>query len=138
MGELPKIRLMPQTPPFLHTACDYLGLYKVKVGRNKITKHYCVLFTCLNTRSVHLELAMDYSTMELFQVLRRFFAIRGYPSIMLSDIGTQLVDAENELAKLIEDWDVKKLREYVVDKRMEWKFITLNAPHQNVCAELLV
>ena len=138
MAELPKIRLMPQTPPFYHTACDYFGPYKVKVGRNKTTKHYGVLFTCLNTRAVHLELATDCSTMELIQVLRRFFAIRGYPSLMLSDNGTQLVGAESELAKMIQGWDVKKLKEYAADKRMEWKFITPNAPHQNGCAESLV
>jgi hypothetical protein len=138
MAELPKIRLMPQTPPFYHTACDYFGPYKVKIGRNKTTKHYGVLFTCLNTRAVHLELATDCSTMEFIQVLRRFFAIRGYPSLMLSDNGTQLVGAESELAKMIQGWDVKKLKEYAADKIMEWKFITPNAPHQNGCAESLV
>ena len=138
MAELPKIRLMPQTAPFYHTACDYFGPYKVKIGRNKTTKHYGVLFTCLNTRAVHLELATDCSTMEFIQVLRRFFAIRGYPSLMLSDNGTQLVGAESELAKMIQGWDVKKLKEYAADKRMEWKFITPHAPHQNGCAESLV
>jgi hypothetical protein len=138
MAELLKIRLMPQTPPFYQTACDYFGPYKVKIGRNKTTKHYGVLFTCLNTRAVHLELATDCSTMEVIQVLRRFFAIRGYPSLMFSDNGTQLVGAESELAKMIQGWDVKKLKEYAADKRMEWKFITPNAPHQNGCAESLV
>jgi hypothetical protein len=132
MAELPKIRLMPQTPPF------YFGPYKVKIGRNKTTKHYRVLFTCLNTRAVHLELATDCSTMEFIQVHRRFFAIRGYPSLMLSDNGTQLVGAKSELAKMIQGWDVKKLTEYAADKRMEWKFITPNAPHQNGFAESLV
>ena len=57
---------------------------------------------------------------------------------MLSDNGTQLVGAESELAKMIQGWDVKKLKEYAADKRMEWKFITPNAPHQNGCAESLV
>ena len=77
MAELPKIRLMPHTPAFYHTACDYFGPYKVKVGRNKTAKHYGVLFTCLNTRAVHFKLATesDCTTMEFIQVLRRFFAI---------------------------------------------------------------
>ena len=39
---------------------------------------------------------------------------------------------------MIQGWDVKKLKEYEADKRMDWKFITPNAPHQNGCAESLV
>ena len=91
MSDLPITRLEPLTPPFHRTACDYFGPYHVKIGRSKTTKHYGVLFTCLNTRAVHLELAVDYSTMEFLQTLRRFFAIRGQPALMISDNGTQLV-----------------------------------------------
>ena len=57
MADLPKQRLAPYTPPFYITSCDYFGPYQVKVGRNKTAKHYGVIFTCLNTRAVHLELA---------------------------------------------------------------------------------
>ena len=70
--------------------------------RNKTMKHHGVIFTCLNTRAVHLELAIDCSTMEYMQVLRRFFAIRGYPAKMISDNGTQFIGAERELRKMIE------------------------------------
>ena len=97
IGDLPKQRLTPQTPPFYYTSCDYFGPYLVKVGRNKTTKHYAVIFTCLNTRAIHLELAVDYSTMSFMQVLRRFFSIRGCPKFMLSDNGTQLVGAARDV-----------------------------------------
>jgi hypothetical protein len=53
---LPITRLEPLTPPFHRTACNYFGPYHVKIGRSKTTKHYGVLFTCLNTQAVHLEL----------------------------------------------------------------------------------
>ena len=79
MAELPEQRLAPHTPPFHFTACDYFGPYQVKIGRNKTTKHYGVIFTCLNTRAVHVEMAVDCSTMDFLQVLRRFLAIHGYP-----------------------------------------------------------
>ena len=39
MANLPGIRLVPYTPPFRNTACDYFGPYHVKVGRNKSTNH---------------------------------------------------------------------------------------------------
>lgn len=99
MADLPLLRLAPQTPPFFYTACDYFGPYNVKIGRNKTTKHYGVIFTCLNTIAVHLELAVDCSTMEFMQVLRRFFSIRGYPAVMLSDNGSQMVGAAGSYAK---------------------------------------
>ena len=87
MANLPTLRLAPYTPPFYMTACDYFGPYNVKVSRNETTKHYGVLFTCLNTRAVHLEMTVDLSTMEFLQVLRRFLAIRGRPAVILSDNG---------------------------------------------------
>lgn len=138
MADLPRERLSPYTPPFYYTSCDYFGPYTVKVGRNKTTKHYGVIFTCLNTRAVHLELAVDCSAMEFMQVLRRFFAVRGQPAKILSDNGTQFVGAERELQEMLEGWDVKQLKEYCAEKGLEWEFTTPAAPHQNGCAEALV
>ena len=137
MADLPQHRIAPNSPPFHYTSCDYFGPFTVKIGRNKTTKYYGVIFTCLNTRAVHLG-ATDYSTMEFIQTLRRFFSIRGYPAMMISDNGTQLVGAQRELRKMIEGWDIVTLREYCADKRMQWKFTTPGAPHQNGCAEALV
>jgi hypothetical protein len=138
MSNLPSERLTPFTPAFYITSCDYFGPYIVKVGRNKTAKHYGVLFTCLNTRAVHLELAVDCSAMEFIQVLRRFFAIRGQPAKMLSDNGTQMVGAERELQVMIDGWKTTELQEYCAEKGLEWKFITPAAPHHNGCAEALV
>ncbi|XP_033643441.1 uncharacterized protein LOC117303376 [Asterias rubens] len=138
MADLPKQRLAPYTPPFYFTSCDYFGPYQVKIGRNKTAKHYGVIFTCLNTRAVHLELAVDCSTMEYIQVLRRFFSIRGYPAQMISDNGTQLVGAQRELQRMIQGWNIEELKQFGAEKGMEWKFITPRAPHQNGCAEALV
>lgn len=76
MADLPSVRLAPLTLLFDNTVCDYFGPFKVKVGRNKTAKHYGVIFTCLNTRAVYLEMAVDYSTMEFMQVLRRSFLTR--------------------------------------------------------------
>ena len=64
MADLTQLHLAPCTHPFDHTACDYFGPFIVQIGRNKTTKHYGVVFTYLNTRAVHLELAVDCSTME--------------------------------------------------------------------------
>ena len=111
---------------------------KVKVGQNKTSKHYGVVFTCLNTRAIHCELAVDDSAMELMQVLRRFFSYRGYPKVLLSDNGTQMVGAENELCLMIKGWNVKQLKEFCADRSIKWQFTTPHAPHQNGATEAMV
>lgn len=138
MANLPVERLAPFTPPFHFTACDYFGPIVVKVGRNKTTKHYGVIFTCLNTRAVHLEVAVDCSTMEFLQVLRRFFAIRGHPKLIQSDNGTQFVGAQRKLREMVKGWEKDELKEFCAERQVTWKFITPLAPHQNGCAESLV
>ena len=126
MSELPDVRLQPMTPPFLHTALDLFGPFKIRITRNKHDKCYGVLFTCLNVRAVHLDLAMDYSTMEFLQVLRRFLSIRGTPETIISDRGPQLVSA------------APTLREWCSEKGTKWQFCTATAAHQNGCAESLI
>ena len=138
MVGLPLRRLQSYKPPFHHTACDYFGPIKVKIGRNKTAKHYGVIFTCLNTRAVHCELATDASTIDFLQVLRRFFSYRGYPKLMISDNGSQMVGAECELHDMIRGWDSNQLKEYCADRGMKWQFTTPLAPHQNGCSEAIV
>ena len=123
MADLSECRLALLTPPFY-----YFGPYNAKIGRNKTTKCYGVIFTCLNAQAVHLELAVDYSTMEFIQVLQRIFAVRGRPSLMISDNGSQLVGAERELREMVKGWDTNKLREFSAEKGMQWKFTTQH-PH---------
>ena len=123
MANIPRQRLQPHYPPFHYTSCDYFGPLIVKVGRNKTTKYYGVIFTCLNTRAVHLEVATDCSAMEFIQ------SLRGYPAEILSD---------NDLRKMIQGIDKKKLKDYCGERGIKWKFITPAAPHQNGCAEALV
>ena len=110
----------------------------MKIGRNKTTKHYGMIFTCLNTGAVYLERAVDYSTIEYIQLLRRFFAVRGYPHEMLSDSGSQLAGAEKELRLVIKDWDIQQLYDFRAYRGMKWRFTTPAAPHQNGCSEALV
>ena len=74
MADHPMLRLALQTPPFYYTGCEFFGPYNVKIGRNRTTKHYGIIFTCLNAIAVHIELAADSSTMEFMHFLRRFFS----------------------------------------------------------------
>ena len=115
MAESPECPLDPCTPPLYYTSCVYFGPYHVKVGRNKTTK-YGVIFTCLNTRAAHLELAVDCSTMEFIRVLQRLFSVRGQPSVIISDNGTQFVGTFVD--------GTSRLREFSAEKGVQWRFTT--------------
>ncbi|XP_041456247.1 uncharacterized protein LOC121408709 [Lytechinus variegatus] len=138
MSDLPDERVAPFTPPFYFSSVDYFGPISVKVGRNKTAKHYGVLFSCLNTRAIHLEVAVDCTSMEFMQVLRRFFAMRGQPAFILSDNGTQFVGTERELREMVQGWSSEELRDFCAERGTTWKFTTPSAPHHNGCAEALV
>lgn len=75
---------------------------------------YGVIFNCLSTRAVHVDLAADYSTNKFLMVLRRFVSIRGYPSKLYSDNGPQLVAANEELTNIMKGWNQEELQQFSV------------------------
>lgn len=89
-------------------------------------------------RAVHLEMAVDCTTMELSQVLRRFFSIRGFPGIILSDNGSQMTGAAKELRNMVNNLKCDQLREFCSERSIQSVLTTPAAPHQNGCAEALV
>ena len=75
------------------------------------------------------------NTTVFLQVLRRFFSYRGYPKLLISDNGSQMVGAERELRLMIEGLDKAKLKEFCADRGMKWQFTTPLAPHHNGCSD---
>ena len=106
MGKLPVERLKP-SPAWSCTAIDLFGPFKIKdeVKKRTIGKTHGVVFNCLATRAVHVDLAADYSTEKFLMVLRRFVSIRGFPSKLYSDNGPQLVTANEELKNVVKRWN---------------------------------
>ena len=88
VGNLPKERIAVFKTPFTITGVDCFGpdtikQYKRKrTSKNKQKKRHRVLFTCLTTRTVHLELSIDMKTDKFFMTLRQFIARAGEPDIM--------------------------------------------------------
>ena len=66
----------------LKIGLDYFGPIYVDVGEKKV---WGLLFTCATTRAIHLEVVRSQSVDDLQLALRRFFALRGTPTIIVSD-----------------------------------------------------
>ena len=97
-GQLPSARVNP-TRLFAHTGVDLAGPYLLRpfTGRGGKYKVWIVLFTCLATRAIHLEIASSLSQFGFLLAFRRFIARRGKPSVMYSDNGTNFVGANSHL-----------------------------------------
>ena len=85
----PKVTNLPKSrvnlvKPFYDTGIDYTGHIWVKCN-NVSVKMYILLFTCLNIRSVHIELVQDMSTQSFIQALIRFTNLFGVPARIYSD-----------------------------------------------------
>lgn len=89
---------------------------------------YGVIFNCLSTRAVHVDLAADYSTDKFLMVLRRFVSIRGYPSKLYSDNGPQLVAANEELTNIVKGWNQEELQQFGVMEGFKWESTPADAP----------
>ena len=76
MADLPVDRLTPDLPPFTHVGVDYFGPLEIKRNRS-IVKRYGVIFTCLTSRAIHLEIAHSLDTDSCIHAFRRFIARRG-------------------------------------------------------------
>ncbi|XP_048048363.1 uncharacterized protein LOC125269515 [Megalobrama amblycephala] len=98
MADLPPER-MEATPPFTYSGMDCFGPFYVKEGRRE-SKKYRLLFTCMCSRAVHLEVLDDLSTDAFLNALRCFIAIRGNVSQLHSDQGTNFIGARREFLEL--------------------------------------
>ncbi len=96
MADLPLARQQIFKPAFFSTGMDCFGPYMIKIGR-RIEKRWGILFKCLTTRAVHLDLLASIDSDSFLMSLRRFIARRGKPNELLSDQGTNFKGGEREL-----------------------------------------
>ena len=139
MKELPIERLQP-SPPFTNLGVDFFGPFMIRGEVQKRTRGKCfgVIFTCLVSRAIHVDISSDYSTDSFLQVLRRFASIRGWPRKVYSDNGTQLVAASKELKNIVKGLDEAKLKRYGVTHGTDWNFTPEDAPWMNGATEALI
>lgn len=96
MADLPEERVLPEKAPFTNVGINYFGPIDFKRCRS-LLKRYGVLFTCLTSRAVHLEVACTLDTDSCINAIRRFICRQGPVSAIRSDNGTNFVGANREL-----------------------------------------
>ena len=137
MADLPADRLTPGEPPFSYVGIDFFGPLYVKQGRSTV-KHYGCLFSCLTMRASHIEVTESLQTDSFINALRRFISRRGNPKIARSDNGTNLCGAERELKEASETWNQQKIKTFLHQRNIEWKFNPPGASHMGGVWERII
>jgi len=127
MADLPTDRVQP-APPFTYAGVDCFGPFIVKDRRKEI-KRYGVLFTCLVSRAIHIEVANNMDADSFLNAYRRFIGRRGPVRHLRSDQGTNFIGARNELKKALEELDVHKVKETLLRDNCDWIILKTNVPH---------
>ena len=110
MAPLPDFRTAKPQRAFIRVGVDYAGPFMTRQGRGKVrTKRYLCLFTCLQSRAVHLEMSWSLDTESFLQAFTRFVKRRGVPEFVVSDNGGNFVAAEKELRHALASLDQTKI-----------------------------
>lgn len=126
MAELPDDRVEP-APPFTNSAVDCFGPFIIKEGRKEL-KRYGVLFTCMASRAIHIEVAATLETDSFINALRRFLCRRGPIRQLRSDQGTNFVGARRELKEGLDRLDHTRIRNELQHHNCDWFVFNMNFP----------
>lgn len=127
MADLPAARLRLFKPAFYSTGMDCFGPFEVKVGRRR-EKRWGIIFKCLTTRAVHLDLLTAIDTDAFLMALRRFIARRGTPAELFSDQGTNFKGGERELREAFTRMS-PSLQALLAPQKIAFRFNPPAAPH---------
>ncbi len=135
MGMLPEARTTP-APPFWRTGVDFAGPLTLRLGHTRkpaLVKCYVVVFVCLTTKAVHLDLCSSLATSDYLAAFQRFVSRRGCPAEMFSDNGSNFQGAREEIRQLQKLTGSKATQEavqaFTTERQIRWHHIPPRAPH---------
>ncbi|KAK4467348.1 hypothetical protein MN116_000290, partial [Schistosoma mekongi] len=121
MAPLPLCRIRQGWYTFSSVGVDYFGPFIVKRGKS-FEKRYGCMFTCLQTRAVHIEMAHSLNTDSFIMSLLRFMGRRGRPTEIYSDNGSNFVGTVSELKGFVQQWDQRRISKELATKQIQWHF----------------
>lgn len=135
MADLPPEHLKV-CPPFTDVGLDVFGPWSIVTrrtnGGHAEKKWWAIMFNCLSSRTVYIELIDTMETAKCINALRQFFALRGLAKQLLSDCGTNYIGASKELEMN------KIVQKYLTVQGCSWKFRPPRASHVGVSWEWLI
>jgi hypothetical protein len=138
MADVHRARLGAGLPPFTYASVDYFGPIDVTHGRGT-AKRWGVLFTCMVTRAVYVDVAISLSAKDFLMVMRRFVSVYRKPAHMFSDNGTNLTGAERLLRVELERLKGDSVLETELRALgIQWFFQPAQTPHFGGSHESLV
>lgn len=127
MADLPLARLRLMKPPYFSTGMDCFGPFMVKIGRRN-EKRWGILFKCLTTRAVHIDVLTSLDQDSFLMALRRFISRRGKPAELLSDQGTNFRGGEREIHESFKALH-PTLQAELAKHQIQFRFNPPSAPH---------
>ncbi|XP_048030832.1 uncharacterized protein LOC125266231 [Megalobrama amblycephala] len=127
MVDLPPPRLRLFKPAFHSAGMDCFGPFLVKAGR-RTEKRWGLLFKCLTTRAVHLEVLTSMDSDAFLMALRRFIGRRGKPAELYSDQGTNFRGGNTELKEAFRQLS-GDLQQQMAKQQISFHFNPPAAPH---------
>ena len=139
MAVLPSI-VQEHCPPFTNVGLDFRGPVIIKAMTNKrgSMKVWILLFLCLNTKAISLEISPGYSTEDFLLAYSSHVSIRGNPTYVHSDRGSQLVAARKELCDEPLQYDWNKIASSTERAGTTWNFAPAGAQWRNGSVEAFV
>ena len=126
MSDLPPARTTAQEKPFSHCGMDYFGPIIFVEGRCQ-RKAWGLLFTCMSSRAIHVELVTSLSLSDFVLAFTRFSDLRGPIKTAYSDNGSTFQAASKALPKLL---NTPGFQNFLREKDVSWNFSPPYAPAQ--------
>ena len=134
MADLPACRVTATNKPFKYCGVDYFGPYVYRQGRSDC-KAWGLLFTCLCTRAIHVELVTSLDLTSFLLAFSRFVNLRGAVDTMFSDNGSTFKAAAQQLPSLLSS---PELSAALCKRSINWIFTPPHAPSQGGSWESMV
>lgn len=118
MSKLPLARLDSFRGCFHHCGVDLFGPYQVSVKRS-LEKRWGVVYTCLTSRAVYLDVVPDLSSDSMVMSIRNCNSRRGPIKHIYCDQGTNLRGAKTLLMEALDEITVEKIQRECVKSQIE-------------------
>lgn len=127
MADLPPSSLRLHHPAFYSTGMDCFAPFLIKIGRRS-EKRWGIIYKCLTTHAVYLDLLASMDTDSFLMSLRRFISRRGKPYELLSDQGTNFKGGSSELQEAFRSL-APDLQSQLASQQIHFRFNPPSAPH---------